>query len=76
MAVFMADFGERDDAGAECGVIRQLVQAGDRADGLPAGLLPAGRHAAGNAPGAWPPGLSGSFLVTAAAYTCARVLAG
>jgi len=29
MAVVMADFGERDNAGAECGVIRQLVQAGD-----------------------------------------------
>jgi hypothetical protein len=31
--------------------------------------LPAGRHA-------WPPGPPGSFPMTAAAYTCAHVLAG
>ena len=34
--------GELGDAGEEGGVVRQLVQAGDGADGLPGGLVPAG----------------------------------
>jgi len=35
-------FGELGDAGQECRIVRQLVQAGDGADGVPGGLVPAG----------------------------------
>ena len=37
-----AGFGELGDASEQGGVVRQLVQAGDGADGLPGGLVPAG----------------------------------
>ena len=37
-----ACFGEFGDAGEQGGVVRQLVQAGDGADGLPGGLVAAG----------------------------------
>ncbi len=42
LAISAARGGELGDAGEEGGVIRQLVQAGDGADGLPGGLVPAG----------------------------------
>jgi hypothetical protein len=42
LLVIAACGGEPGDAGEEGRVIGQLVQAGDGADGLPGGLVPAG----------------------------------
>jgi hypothetical protein len=42
LAAAAARLGEFGDAGDEGGVVRQLIQAGDGADGLPGGLAAAG----------------------------------